>query len=81
MLRSTGRALLAALGVVVLAEVLFGRGHVSHLLGIPYWDGIARGYLLNGAVIGTLYGLVAFGLILIYRAARIINFAVAAYRC
>ena len=77
-LRSTGRALLAALGVVVLAQVMFGRGHTSHLLGIPYWDGIARGYLINGAVIGTLYGLVAFGLILIYRAARIINFAVAA---
>ena len=77
-LRSIGRALLAALGVVMLAEALFGRAHTSHLLGIPYWDGIARGYLINGAVIGTLYGLVAFGLILIYRAARIINFAVAA---
>jgi len=77
-LRSAGRAVLAALGVVVLAQVLFGRAHVSHVLGIPYWDGIARGYLLNGAVIGTLYGLVAFGLILVYRAARIINFAVAA---
>ena len=78
MLRTAGRAGLAAIGVVVLAEVLFGRAHVSHVLGIPYWDGIARGYLLNGAVIGTLYGLVAFGLILVYRAARIINFAVAA---
>ncbi|MCU1599336.1 MAG: braG [Frankiales bacterium] len=76
MLRPVAKALLAALGVVLLAEVLFGRAHHSSLLGIPYWDGIGRGYLINGAVIGTLYGLVGIGLILIYRAARIINFAV-----
>ncbi|MCU1623738.1 MAG: Phosphonate-transporting ATPase [Frankiales bacterium] len=78
MLRSVSRAALAAVGVVLLAEVVFGRGHSNSLLGIPYWDGIGRGYLINGAVIGMLYGLVGFGLILIYRAARIINFAVAA---
>ena len=33
------------------------------------------GFILNGAVIGTLYALVAFGIILVYRANRIINFA------
>ena len=33
------------------------------------------GVYLNGAIIGSLYGLVAVGLILIYRANRIINFA------
>ncbi len=76
MLRPVARALLAAVGVVLLAEALFGRAHHSSLLGVPYWDGIGRGYLINGAVIGTLYGLVGIGLILIYRAARIINFAV-----
>ena len=37
--------------------------------------GIPFGIVLNGAVIGTLYGLVAFGLILVYKASRIINFA------
>lgn len=31
--------------------------------------------LLNGAVLGSLYGLIAMGLVLIYRSNRIINFA------
>lgn len=35
------------------------------------------GIFLFGAVVGLLYGMVAFGLILIYRANRIINFAIA----
>ena len=33
------------------------------------------GVYLNGAIVGSLYGLVAVGLILVYRANRIINFA------
>jgi branched-chain amino acid transport system permease protein len=33
------------------------------------------GVYLNGAIIGGLYGLIAVGLILIYRASRIVNFA------
>jgi branched-chain amino acid transport system permease protein len=36
------------------------------------------GVLINGLVIGSLYALLAIGLILIYRASRIINFAQAA---
>src|SRR5215210_7298636 len=39
---------------------------------------IPRGLFLTGAVLGTLYALVGIGLILIYRANRIINFAQAA---
>ena len=34
-----------------------------------------RGVLVYGAIIGLLYALLAFGLILVYRATRIINFA------
>jgi branched-chain amino acid transport system permease protein len=34
-----------------------------------------RGVLVYGAVMGLLYGLIAFGLILVHRATRIINFA------
>jgi ABC-type branched-subunit amino acid transport system ATPase component/ABC-type branched-subunit amino acid transport system permease subunit len=33
------------------------------------------GILLNGVVIGSLYGLIAMGLVLIYRANRIVNFS------
>ena len=64
-------------GVVLLVlavEAVFGRESTG-LLGLPYWDGIPTGVMVNGAVIGTLYGLVAFGIILVYKANRIINFA------
>jgi branched-chain amino acid transport system permease protein len=33
------------------------------------------GVLVNGAVVGALYGLIAVGIILVYRANRIVNFA------
>jgi branched-chain amino acid transport system permease protein len=33
------------------------------------------GVLVNGAVVGSLYGLTAIGVILVYRASRIVNFA------
>ncbi len=67
-----------ALAVVLGVEVLFGRASTGSLLGVPYWDGVPFGILVNGAVIGTLYGLVALGLVLVYRATRVINFAQAA---
>ena len=60
--------------VVLSVQALFGRSSTG-LVGSPYWDGIPLGVMANGAVIGTLYGLVAFGLILVYKASRIINFA------
>jgi ABC-type branched-subunit amino acid transport system ATPase component/ABC-type branched-subunit amino acid transport system permease subunit len=62
-------------GILAAVEVLFGRRQTGSLLGIPFWTGIPLGIVINGAVIGTLYGLVAFGIILVYKASRIINFA------
>jgi hypothetical protein len=72
------RALLAAALVVAGVEVLFGRDSHDAVLGVPYFDGVPLGILVNGAVIGTLYGLVALGLVLVHRATRVINFAQAA---
>jgi branched-chain amino acid transport system permease protein len=76
-----GAALKLVVAYLVLVEgvvqVLFGR------LQIPFTDvgfgryaePVPKGIFLGGAVIGALYGLVAMGLILVYRANRIINFA------
>lgn len=76
-----GTVLAALAGYVLLVEVgiqlVFGR------LAVPFTDvtvglqsqAIPRGLFLVGAVIGSLYALVAVGLILVYRANRIINFA------
>jgi len=72
------RALLSVALVVVAAEVLFGRRSTGTFAGVPFWNGIPFGLLVNGAVIGTLYGLVALGMILVYKATRVINFAQAA---
>src|SRR3954447_8134139 len=62
-------------GVVVAVELAFGRRTTSHLLGVPVPHGVPLGVLINGAVLGMLYALLAFGLILVYRANRIVNFA------
>ncbi|HET7529365.1 MAG TPA: ABC transporter permease [Mycobacteriales bacterium] len=64
-----------ALGVVVAVEVAFGRRTTSDVLGVPVPHGVPSGVLVNGAVLGMLYALLAFGLILVYRANRIVNFA------
>ena len=69
---------LAVAGTVLAAEAAFGRKSSGTLLGVPFWNGIPAGILLNGAVIGTLYALVGFGLVLVYKATRVINFAQAA---
>ena len=66
--------------VEVLLQAVFGR------IDLPFTDlgllnigtrtaPIPREIFLNGAVVGSLYGLIGIGLILIYRASRIINFA------
>ena len=73
--RSPLRGLAAAVAVVVATELAFGWSHVSHQVGIPVPTGIPLGEILDGAVIGILYGFVGFGIILIYRANRIISFA------
>lgn len=72
-----GVVLRAVVGYVVLVEgilqLLFGR---VPFLGIGLASSaIPRGVILNGVVIGCLYALVGMGLILVYRANRIINFA------
>src|SRR3954470_17950992 len=64
-----------SVGVVAAVELAFGRRTTSHLLGVPMPHGVPLGVLINGAVLGMLYALLAFGLILVYRANRIINFA------
>src|SRR4051812_1849573 len=64
-----------AVGVVVAVEVAFGRRTTTHVLGVAVPHGVPFGVLINGAVLGMLYALLAFGLILVYRANRIVNFA------
>jgi branched-chain amino acid transport system permease protein len=79
-----GPILKIAVGYLVLIEIvvqgLFGR------IDIPFVDvgflelgrkaaSIPRGVFVQGAVVGSLYALVGMGLILVYRANRIINFA------
>ena len=60
-----------------IVQLIFGRVEVP-LIGFDvgrYDLPVPRGEILGGAVLGALYGLVAMGLILVYRANRIINFA------
>jgi branched-chain amino acid transport system permease protein len=82
--RVAGPVIRGVLAYVVLVEIvtqyLFGRIDVPGLhVGLieqgRYAQSIPRGVLVGGAVIGALYGLIAMGLILVYRANRIINFA------
>ena len=61
----TGSVLKVALAVVALPMAIRGMPGADPPLGV----------YMNGAIIGSLYGLIAVGLILIYRANRIINFA------
>jgi ABC-type branched-subunit amino acid transport system ATPase component/ABC-type branched-subunit amino acid transport system permease subunit len=70
--------LLAVPVIALAAELVFGWGHRLHPLGLPSPDGVPLGNLVEGAIFGLLYALPAFGLILIYRAQRIINFAASA---
>src|SRR5438270_12528916 len=69
------QVVLWAVGVVVAVELLFGRQRYAHPLGIPFPNGVSSGILVNGAIQGMLYAFLAFVLILVYRANRIINFA------
>ena len=73
------KQVLAGLLVFVGAELVFGWGSRTTVLGfVPWPNGVPFGNLVEGAVFGLLYSLPAFGLILVYRAQRIINFAQAA---
>jgi branched-chain amino acid transport system permease protein len=73
--RRAGLAVAWPHGLVVAVELAFGGKVKSHLLGVAIPHGIPLGILINGAILGMLYALLAFGLILVYRANRIINFA------
>lgn len=70
-----GRALLWPVGLVAAVELAFGRSTTVAVLGVPLPRGVSLGVLLNGAILGMLYALLAFGLILVYRANRLVNFA------
>ncbi|MGB8652266.1 MAG: ATP-binding cassette domain-containing protein [Mycobacteriales bacterium] len=72
------RAVQLAVGALLLwlgVQLAFGRGSAAHVAGIPVPDGVPFGIIVNGALLGLLYALLAFGLILVYRAQRIVNFA------
>lgn len=72
-----GFLLRGVLGYVVLVEIVLqlAFGEVP-LLGLgPRGSSLPRGVFINGLVVGTLYALIAMGLILVYRANRVINFA------
>lgn len=62
----TGTAVLAVL-------VVWAIGHATTPRGIPL------GIVLIGVVVGSLYGLVATGIILVYRANKVVNFAQAEF--
>ena len=74
-LRAPLRAVAGAAALLAADELIFGRGRTTHLGLIPVPTGIPLGIIANGMVIGTLYALVALGLILVYRADRLISFA------
>ena len=74
-----GFALRVLVGYLLVVQVLvqFVFGQVP-LLGIGLGlreSPIPHGVLVNGLVIGSLYSLIGMGIILVYRANRIINFA------
>ena len=74
-----GFALRVLVGYVLVVQVLvqFVFGQVPLLgMGLGLREApIPHGVLVNGLVIGSLYSLIGMGIILVYRANRIINFA------
>jgi ABC-type branched-subunit amino acid transport system ATPase component/ABC-type branched-subunit amino acid transport system permease subunit len=76
--RSAMTAVGAAAALWLAMQAAFGRQSTGSVVGLPWWDAIPLGVFLNGAVIGTLYALIAFGVILVHRASRVLNFAQAA---
>ena len=81
-----GPVVKVAVGYVVVMEVIvqlvFGRIDLPFVdvgfLEVGRKETIPREVMLNGAVVGTLYAMLAMGIILIYKANRLINFAAAA---
>lgn len=77
--RIAGPILRGILAYVLLVEgavqLIFGRVDLGFIDFGAKAAAVPRGVFVGGAVVGSLYGLVAMGLILVYRASRIINFA------
>ena len=73
--RRTGRVVVGALLLWLGVQLAFGRGASTSVAGISIPAGVPFGIVLNGALLGLLYALLALGLILVYRAQRIVNFA------
>ncbi len=61
--------------IEVAIQLVFGKLSVLGVTMGRYDLAVPRGEILGGAVIGALYALVGMGIILVYRANRIINFA------
>lgn len=74
-----GAAVKVVVAYVLLIEIgiqlVFGKVTLFGLNVGRYDLAVPRGEILGGAVIGVLYALIGMGLILVYRANRIINFA------
>ncbi len=74
-----GVALKVVVGYILFIEIgiqlVFGKVTLFGLNIGRYDLAVPRGEILGGAVIGVLYALVGMGIILVYRANRIINFA------
>jgi branched-chain amino acid transport system permease protein len=63
---------------IAIRTARFAGACVLGLIGIQLLFHLSLNNLLNGVSLGSLYGLIAVGIILIYRTNRIINFAAAA---
>lgn len=61
--------------VEIVLQLFFGRVRLGPLSFGRMEQAVPVGIVLNGAVVGSLYALVAIGIILVYRANKIINFA------
>ncbi len=61
--------------IEVVVQVIFGQLSIGPLVVGIRDAPVPRAIFLNGATIGLLYALLGMGLILVYRANRIINFA------
>jgi branched-chain amino acid transport system permease protein len=77
--RVWGSVIIVVAAYVLLIEgvlqLAFGRIELGPISIGRYDDSLPRGVFIDGAVIGSLYALVAIGLTLVYRANRVINFA------
>jgi branched-chain amino acid transport system permease protein len=72
-LEGPGRVAYLAVGAVLGAAALFGLWALLHYVVLP--TGMPAGVILLGVVFGSLQALSAIGIVLVYRANRVVNFA------